>query len=188
MIKSINIKSYKSNVSLTDYGEKYVKSTFYLLTYLLTYYESVELSSVRCIGAYNTSIVASSSRMFSRYRYRRLGAKSRSLGSVQSTLSTPAVWFDEPTPPADAVPPPRRGASVRCPSRTPSPLTSLETDQVDRDESEPQPCREPSSPDDQASVPLLPRSVGGRSTSSDAVASSASASLIANCSPDRRSL
>ena len=25
MIKSINIKSYKSNVSLTDYGEKYVK-------------------------------------------------------------------------------------------------------------------------------------------------------------------
>ena len=25
MIKSINIKSYKSNVSLTDYGVKYVK-------------------------------------------------------------------------------------------------------------------------------------------------------------------
>ena len=141
------------------------------------------MSWLSVTGAYNTSIVASSSRMFSRHR--RLEAKSRSLGSVQLSQSTPAVWFDEPPP----VPPARRGASVRHPPRTPSPPTTPETDQVDGEETgSRQPCREPSSPDDQASVPLLPRSVGGRSSSSDAVASSASASLVADCSPDRRSL
>jgi len=124
-------------------------------------------------GAYNTSIVASSSRMFS--------AKSQSLGCVHSSQSTPAVWFDEPSSPAETVPPPRRGDSVRHPPRTPSPPP---TDSV---ESGPQPGREPSPPGDHESTPLLrPRSVSRRSTSSDAVESSAS--LIAECSPDRRSL
>ena len=50
--------------------------------------------------------------------------------------------------------------------------------------------RESSPPDgDQASAPLLPRPVGDRrSTSCDVVTTSASASLVAQCSPDRRSL
>lgn len=135
-------------------------------------------------GAYNTSIVASTSRMFSR---RQVDAKSQSFGSIHSSQSAPAVWFDEP-PPADAVPPPRRGSSVRHPPRTPSPPPMVETDSVDREESGSRPCREPSPPGDQASVPLLPRTVGRRSTSSDAVAATASTALIADCSPDRRSL
>ena len=143
-------------------------------------------SCVICdVGAYNTSIVASSSRVFSQHRHHvsPLGAKSRSLGSVHSSQSAPADWFHEPSP----AQPPRRGASVRNPPRTPSPPPGVETDTVYRHDGESLPRREPSPSGDQASEPLLARPVC-RSTSSDPLASSAATSLVDACSPDRRSL
>jgi len=147
-----------------------------------TIHPLVVSADVSVTGAYNTSIVASSSRMFSHRRHHdaSLGAKSRSLSSVQSWQSAPALCYD-PSPPVNVRSPPRR--QVRSVRQTPSPLPPAEPDPGDSGS-----LLEPSPPSDQLAAPLLSRHLGSRSTSYDALAVSARPSLVAEFSLDRRSL
>ena len=66
--------------------------------------------------------MASSSRVYDRRPHAAtLRSKSRSLASVQSSLSAPAVWFDDPPAADAAAPPPRRPGSLVHRALSPSP-------------------------------------------------------------------